>query len=96
VSRPVKDICPYCYAFANHHRYLANCSCRRGIDGGNDGSNNKGEQGDGIGIGLGKEDKGNGKEDDLSTNSNDGSNNGNNVTNLSSCRMTASVFAALL
>ena len=24
VSKPVEDICPYCYAFANRHRYLAN------------------------------------------------------------------------
>ena len=26
VSRPVKDICQYCFVFANHHRYLANHS----------------------------------------------------------------------
>ena len=26
VSRPVEDICQYCYAFCNRHRYLANHS----------------------------------------------------------------------
>ena len=24
VSKPVKDICAYCYVFTNHHKYLAN------------------------------------------------------------------------
>ncbi len=24
-SRPVKDVCPYCYVFANRHIYLENC-----------------------------------------------------------------------
>ena len=26
VSRPVEDICQYCFVFANRHRYLANHS----------------------------------------------------------------------
>jgi hypothetical protein len=39
VSRPVEDICPYCYAFANRHRYLAN----RSYGGRNDGGNKEGE-----------------------------------------------------
>jgi hypothetical protein len=37
VSRPVEDICPYCYAFANCHRYLANCSYGGRNEGGNKG-----------------------------------------------------------
>ena len=24
ISRPVEDICPYCFAFTNRHRFLAN------------------------------------------------------------------------
>jgi hypothetical protein len=36
VSKQVKDICAYCYAFANHQKYLANCAIGRGNDGGND------------------------------------------------------------
>jgi hypothetical protein len=51
VSRQVEDICLYCYAFANCHRYLANCS----YGGRNDGGNKESEQGGGNGIGLGKE-----------------------------------------
>jgi hypothetical protein len=34
VSPPVEDIFQYCYAFANRHRYLANCSYRGRNDGG--------------------------------------------------------------
>jgi hypothetical protein len=36
VSKPVKDICAYCYAFTNHHKYLVNCAIGRGDDGSND------------------------------------------------------------
>ena len=36
VSKRVKDICAYCYAFANHQKYLANCAIGRGDDGGDD------------------------------------------------------------
>jgi hypothetical protein len=36
LSKPVEDICAYCYAFANRHKYLANCAIRRGDDGSND------------------------------------------------------------
>jgi len=32
VSRPAEDICQYCYAFCNRHRYLANHSFF-GVDG---------------------------------------------------------------
>jgi hypothetical protein len=43
VSRPVEDICKDCYAFANHHRYLANHTMGRDDDDGdsdcNDSSN---------------------------------------------------------
>jgi hypothetical protein len=35
VSKPVEDICPYCYAFANRHKYLANRAI--GLDGDDDG-----------------------------------------------------------
>ncbi len=40
VSEPVKDICAYCYAFANCHKYLANRDIRRGDDGSNDNEGN--------------------------------------------------------
>jgi len=33
VSKPVEDICAYCFAFANRHKYLANRAIRRGDDG---------------------------------------------------------------
>ncbi len=36
VSMPVKDICAYCYAFANRHKYLANRAIGRGDDGNDD------------------------------------------------------------
>jgi hypothetical protein len=36
VSKPIKVICAYCYAFANRHKYLANCAMGRGDDGGDD------------------------------------------------------------
>jgi hypothetical protein len=36
VSTPVKDICAYCYAFANRHKYLANHAIGRGDDGNDD------------------------------------------------------------
>ncbi len=36
VSKPVEDICVYCYAFANRHKYLANRAIGRGDDGGDD------------------------------------------------------------
>jgi len=36
VSKPIKDICAYCYAFVNRHKYLANRAMGRGDDGGND------------------------------------------------------------
>ena len=36
VSKPVEDICPYCYAFANRHRYLANRALGRDNDDDND------------------------------------------------------------
>jgi hypothetical protein len=55
VRQPVKDICPYCYAFANGHRYLANCSGGSG----NDGNNKGGGNGNGLGLGKGKGNKGN-------------------------------------
>ena len=42
VSKPFKDICAYCYAFANRHKYLANHAIGRGDDGsnGNKGNDN--------------------------------------------------------
>jgi hypothetical protein len=81
VSWLVKDICPYCYVFANCHRYLVNCGRRRGNDGGNDGYNNEGEQGNGNS----KQ-----EQDDLNTDDKD-CDNGNKATNLSSHGMTVSV-----
>jgi hypothetical protein len=36
VSKPIEDICAYCYAFANRHKYLANRAIGRGDDGGDD------------------------------------------------------------
>jgi len=36
VSKPIEDICAYCYAFANHHKYLANHAMGRGDDCGDD------------------------------------------------------------
>jgi hypothetical protein len=36
VSKPIKDICAYCYAFVNRHKYLANRAMGRGDDGGDD------------------------------------------------------------
>ncbi len=36
VSKPIKDICVYCYAFANHLKYLANRAMGRGDDGSDD------------------------------------------------------------
>jgi hypothetical protein len=81
VSWPVKDICQYCYVFANRHRYLVNQGCGRGNDGNNNGDDNEGEQGDdNIGQELG----------DLNNNDNN-CDNGNNVTNLSSRGITAKV-----
>ena len=35
-SKPIEDICAYCYAFANCHKYLANRTMGRGDDGGDD------------------------------------------------------------
>jgi hypothetical protein len=35
ISRPVEDICPYCFAFTNRHRYLSNRAFGR-LDTGND------------------------------------------------------------
>jgi hypothetical protein len=40
VSKLTKDICAYCYAFANHHNYLANHAIGRGDDGGDDDEGN--------------------------------------------------------
>jgi hypothetical protein len=40
VSKPVKDICAYCYAFANRHKYLANRAIGRGDDGSDDNEGN--------------------------------------------------------
>ena len=40
VSTPVKDICAYCYAFANRHKYLANRAIGRGDDGVDDDEGN--------------------------------------------------------
>ena len=55
VSKPVEDICQYCYAFANRHKYLANRSLRQGDDGddgnddgGNDFETNDGDEEDGA------------------------------------------------
>ena len=45
VSNPIKDICAYCYAFANRHKYLANCSI---MGRGNDGSNDDEEDDDNV------------------------------------------------
>ncbi len=42
VSRPVEDICKDCYAFANHHRYLANHTMGRNVDDGDSNGNNNG------------------------------------------------------
>jgi len=37
VSKPIEDICAYCYAFANRHKYQANCAIMgRGDDGSDD------------------------------------------------------------
>ncbi len=44
VSRPVEDICKDCYAFANRHRYLTNCTMECNDDDG---------EGDGNGDGNG-------------------------------------------
>jgi hypothetical protein len=41
VSRPVEDICKDCYAFANHHRYLANYTMGWDNDDDNSNSNSK-------------------------------------------------------
>ncbi len=71
----MEDICPYCYAFANCHRYLANCS----YGGCNDGTNKEGKQGGGNGIGLGKKD---GEDNNNNNHSTDGSNHGEDITNL--------------
>jgi hypothetical protein len=73
----VEDICPYCCAFANCHRYLANHSYGGRIDGGN----KEGKQGSGNGIGLGKEDGEGNNNDNLSTNS---SNDSEDISNLGS------------
>ena len=75
MSRLVEDICPYCYACANCHRYLANRSC----GGCNDGAKKEGKHGGSNGISLGKEDGEGNNNDDLSTN---GSNDGKDITNL--------------
>ena len=40
VSKRVKDICAYCYAFANRHKYLANHAIGRGDDGVDDDEGN--------------------------------------------------------
>ncbi len=40
VSKLVKDICAYCYVFANRHKYLANRAIRHGDDGGDDDEGN--------------------------------------------------------
>ena len=40
VSKPVGDICVYCYAFANRRKYLANRTIRHGDDGGDDNEGN--------------------------------------------------------
>jgi hypothetical protein len=81
VSRPVEDICPYCYVFANRHRYLVNQGCGRGNDGDNNSNDNKGKQGnDNIGQELGN----------LNNNDNN-CNNGNNIAYLSSRGMTANI-----
>jgi hypothetical protein len=36
VSKPIEDICAYCYAFANCHKYLANHAMGHGDDGSDD------------------------------------------------------------
>jgi hypothetical protein len=36
VSKPIEDICAYCYAFANRHKFLANRAMGRGDDGSDD------------------------------------------------------------
>ncbi len=71
----MEDICPYYYAFANRHRYLANCS--NGVH--NDGTKKEGKQGSGNSIGIGKEDGEGNNNDNHST---DGSNDGKDSTNL--------------
>jgi hypothetical protein len=44
VSNPIEDICAYCYAFANRHKYLANRAMGRGDD--DDGSDDNEEDDD--------------------------------------------------
>ena len=42
-SKPAEDICQYCYAFANRHKYLANRSLRQGGDGDDGDDTNDGD-----------------------------------------------------
>ncbi len=51
VSKAVEVICQYCYAFANHHRYLSNSALRSDSDGTDDNEGSD-EEDNGIGIGL--------------------------------------------
>ena len=49
VSQPVEDICPYCFAFTNCHRYLSNHlfgQLGTGYDNGNDSKEDNDEEGD--------------------------------------------------
>ena len=55
VSKPAEDICQYCYAFANRHKYLANRSLHQGgvgddgnDNGGNDLAANDGDKEEGA------------------------------------------------
>ena len=41
VSRPVEDICPYSFAFTNHHRYFSNQAFGQLGTSNADGSNNE-------------------------------------------------------
>ncbi len=77
VSRPVEDICKDCYAFANHHRYLANCTMGcNDDDGKGNGNGNSNRDGNRDGDGNDDVDGGNGKgERSNEGRSNDGSNN---------------------
>jgi hypothetical protein len=45
VNRPVEDICKDCYAFANHHRYLAIHTMGHDNDDGDSDGNNNGKGG---------------------------------------------------
>jgi hypothetical protein len=66
VSRPLEDICKDCYAFANHHRYLANHTMGHDND---DGDNNSNDSSSGECSSDGRSNEG--SNDDCSNNFSD-------------------------